>query len=121
MSSFLKLMNLINFYLKSETDIDEFISNFRSSWPGSMAPKLHMLEAHVVPFLNRWRTGCGFYGEQGGESIHHAFKQTKSRYVSIKNANDRLRYTMEEHLRSVSPKVSSVRVRPEKRRKRVDI
>ena len=100
--------------------MDNFIEKFRSNWPGSMTPKLNMLEAHMVPFLERWRTACGFYGEQGGESIHHSFKLLESRYANIKNQNDRLKHTVEEHLRSVAPEVSKVRVKAVKRKKKTN-
>lgn len=34
--------------------------------PGeSISPKMHILEDHMVPFLKKWKLGCGFYGEQG--------------------------------------------------------
>ena len=84
--------------------VDEFLTCLRANWPSvSITPKLHMLEDHVIPFLQRWNAGCGFYGEQGGESIHQVFKKIKHRYAPIKNGVQRLKYTMEEHLRNVAP------------------
>ena len=29
-----------------------------------------MLEDHATDFVEKWKTGFGMYGEQGGESIH---------------------------------------------------
>ena len=28
-----------------------------------------MLEDHIVPFVKKWKLGCGFYGEQGETSF----------------------------------------------------
>ena len=39
---------------------------WRANWSGeTVTPKMHMLEEHMVPFLQKWQLGCGFYGEQG--------------------------------------------------------
>ena len=41
-------------------------------WPnGSIPPKLHMLKGPATDFAEKWKTGFGMYGEQGGESIHN--------------------------------------------------
>ena len=90
----------------------------RGNWPKSnIGPKLHMLEDHVMEFLKRWRAGLGFFGEQGGESIHHEFKIMESRYANIKNPTDRLRYLMNQHLLAACPEAKILQ--PDiKRRKR---
>ena len=36
---------------------------------------MHMLEAHVVKFIRQHKFPLGFFGEQGGESIHHEFRE----------------------------------------------
>ena len=39
----------------------------RGNWPNvKITPKLHMIEEHIIPFVNHWKVGCGFYGEQRG-------------------------------------------------------
>ena len=49
-----------------ETAIVDFMDYWRSTWPReTVTPKMHMLEEHMVPFLKKWKLGCGFYGEQG--------------------------------------------------------
>ena len=49
-----------------ESSIQDFMCYWRANWPGeTISPKMHMLEEHVVPFLKKWKLGCGFYGEQG--------------------------------------------------------
>ena len=57
-----------------KTAINDLLSCFRDSWPTeSITPKLHMLEKHVVPFIEKCQYGIGKYGEQGGEGIHPEF------------------------------------------------
>ena len=52
---------------------------YRTEWPnGSIPPKLHMLEDHATDFVEKWKTGFGMYGEQGGESIHNEFNEFKT-------------------------------------------
>ena len=100
-------------YLHLGVAIDECL---RVNWPAvSITPKLHMLENYILPFLERWNAGCGFYGEQGGESIHQVFKKIKHRYVPIKNGVIRLKHTMEEHLRTISPIGSALITKKRKR------
>ena len=82
----------------------------RTNWPHiNISPKLHMVEDHIVPFLRRWKTGCGFYGEQGGESIHHEFKRMKERYSNIKCPTDRLKYLLTQHLLTAFPKAQELK------------
>ena len=28
-------------------------------------------DAHMLPFIKKWKVGCGLLGEQGAESIHN--------------------------------------------------
>ena len=59
-----------------------------------MTPKLHILEDHVVPFLEKWGVGLGFWGEHGAHVhtvnilkkkctilIDHNFGQKKVHYL----------------------------------------
>ena len=86
----------------------------RMNWPSlNISPKLHMLEDHVVEFLRHWKVGFGFYGEQGGESIHHDIKRMQSRYDCIKSPLDRLRYLMKQHLLTTNPQAQEIK--PEKK------
>lgn len=91
------------------------MANFREQWPDeSITPKLHILEDHVVPFLMKWKCGFGFYGEQGGESLHNQFNKMKHRFNNIKNPQERLRCLMRQHLLTGSPHAQSLR--PAKRK-----
>ena len=53
-----------------EIGVREFMDYWRSNWSGeSVTPKMHMLEEHMVQFLQKWKLGCGFYGEQGNITV----------------------------------------------------
>lgn len=89
----------------------------RINWPiENISPKLHMLEDHVLDFIHLWKTGFGFYGEQGGESIHHEFKRMKNRYSNVKNPVDRLRYLMNQHLLATYPKAQELKPKIKRRK-----
>ena len=49
----------------------------------TVLPKMHFLEYHVVPWLNKWRIGLGFMGEQGAESIHAAVSAIIRAYTNL--------------------------------------
>ena len=77
---------------------------FRRCFPRStFPPKMHMLEEHVVPFIRKWKFPLGFFGEQGGESIHHDFVSLAETFNRVKPATDRLKKTLEEHFVVTSP------------------
>ena len=41
----------------------EFMHHYRDVFPeSSITPKLHILEDHMVNFLQNWRVGCGLLG-----------------------------------------------------------
>ena len=43
---------------------------WRANWPNeSIPPKIHFLEDHIVEFIEKWKVGLGFYGEQGKKKI----------------------------------------------------
>ena len=69
---------------------------------------MHMLEDHIVPFIRKWQVGCGFYGEQGGESLHQAFNRMKDRYTSIKDPVERVRYMMKQHYLTAFPETDTL-------------
>ena len=100
-----KLLN-ISFTGTAITDLMDF---YRKTFPTeSVTPKLHMLEVHVVKFIDRWRIGLGMYGEQGGESIHPEFNQLRKMYTSVPSRKDRLKYMMEQHHMKVRPVAQSM-------------
>ena len=66
----------------------------------SITPKLHMLEDHVVPFLQRWNLGFGFLGEQNAESIHAQFNRN---FENMKVATSKLEAILKQHLPKSAP------------------
>lgn len=91
---------------------------YREEFPdATVLPKMHMLEEHVVPWLEKWHVGFGLLGEQGIESIHAHFNCLGRTYRSIPEETARLRHLMKEHLLHVAP--DNIAATPEvKRRKR---
>ncbi len=88
----------------SGSNIKKFMAYYRRSFPeATVTPKLHMLEEHVVPQLRQWKTGYGFLGEQGAESIHAAINRITPSYVNMPDKVERLRGVMREHHRQVCP------------------
>jgi hypothetical protein len=87
-----------------------FMDYFRTNWSKqNISPKMHMLEYHTYDFLNKWKTGCGFYGEQGGESAHNGINRMKHRFSNVKNDLDQMRYIMKEHLTQTNPKAQAIK------------
>ena len=71
---------------------------YRTEWPNrSIPPKLHMLEHHATDFVEKWKTGFGMYGEQGGEYIHNEINQLKITYCRMQPASRRLESMLQEH------------------------
>ena len=62
-----------------------------------------MLEDHVVNFIKKWRFPFGFFGEQGGESIHHEFVDLASTFARVHPHTERLKRMLEEHYVVVHP------------------
>jgi len=88
----------------TETNIKEFLTFYRTELPTArVTPKLHMLEAHVIPWIRRWGVGIGFHNEQGAESIHTRFNSLKRTYCNIRNPVDRLKGIMKEHYLQNAP------------------
>ena len=51
-----------------ESAINIFVRYYRATFQtATFIPKLHMLEDHLIPWVKRWRIGCGCMGEQGAE------------------------------------------------------
>ena len=57
----------------------------------------------MVPFIRQWKFPLGFFGEQGGESIHHDFVSLSETFNRVKPATDRLKKTLEEHFIVTDP------------------
>ena len=97
---------LLLFLSHTETSIKDFMKFWRTHWPNeSVPPKMHMLEDHILDFIRQWNVGIGFYGEQGGESIHAEFNNLSRIYKAVKPATKRLKSMLEAHYVKAHPKV----------------
>jgi len=69
----------------------------------TFSPKLHILEGHITHFLRKWKFPLRFFGEQGGESIHHDFKLIENINISVTPASTRLQKMPEQLFVVVNP------------------
>ena len=81
---------------------------------------MHMLEEHVLPFMEKWRVGCGLLGEQGAESVHKFFNILERTYSSIPDKLQRLKQKVVEHNLHTSPKLVEACPVPAKRRRKTE-
>jgi biotin operon repressor len=70
-----------------------------------VTPKQHILEAHCVPWMEKWRFGLGFHGEQALEAMHATMNRLNRRAHGIRNQGDRLAMLMTEQLVQSSPAI----------------
>eukprot|EP00731_Ephydatia_muelleri_P004814 Em0002g990a len=72
--------------------IKEFLSYFRTAFPGATIPiKMHMLEDHATEWVRLTHVGFGLLGEQGAESIHAKFNSLGRAYTAIPDRVERLK------------------------------
>ena len=89
------------------------MSYWRKNWANeSVTPKMHILEEHMVPFIRKWKMGCGFYGEQGAEGIHREFNKLRDNHASINDPVKRLRCIMKRHHINSFPKAQNEDLKP---------
>ncbi|XP_065660931.1 uncharacterized protein LOC136084595 isoform X2 [Hydra vulgaris] len=51
-----------------ESAIRNLMEFYRLTWPNeSITPKMHLLESHILQFIQKWGLGIGVYGKQSGE------------------------------------------------------
>ncbi|XP_065662513.1 uncharacterized protein LOC136085135 isoform X2 [Hydra vulgaris] len=102
----------------SKKNINDLMQFYRLNWPeASVTPKLHMLEHHAIPFMQKWGGGFGFYGEQGGESIHMEFNKLKTIYQSIPCPTLRLKSILKSHYQKTNPENMQLKPCLKKRKK----
>ena len=90
---------------------------FRANWPDvKVTPKMHMLEKHTVDFLAKWGAGFGYYGEQGGESLHKEFNELNRTYSVVPSSKSRMEYILHEHHRRGNPEARALQ--PEKKKRK---
>ncbi|XP_048587469.1 uncharacterized protein LOC125570210 [Nematostella vectensis] len=87
-----------------EQDIKRLFGYYHETFPDESFPlKFHMLEHHVVEFIRHWRFPLGFFGEQGGESIHHELQALHRTHSQTKPATNRLKAIIQDHYVIVAP------------------
>ena len=85
-------------------NIHSFMKCYRETFPkASVIVKMHILEDHMVGWMNKWKVGFGLMGEQGVESIHGVFNQLQREYCNVRNGPQRCQAMMEEHHRRCHP------------------
>lgn len=111
-------LSSFHFTLLVEFDIDKFLAFYRDSFPAAtVLPKMHFVEDHLIPFMRKSKTGLGFLGEQGAESIHARFNSIRCNYTNMPNRVQRLECILKEHLNQVCPDNIVRRPQPKKRPK----
>ena len=73
-----------------ESDITEFCDLYRTEFPekSRATPKQHLLEAHVVGFLRKYKT-VGLFSEDATESIHALLNRINLRYRQMRDPKAR--------------------------------
>ena len=61
---------------------DIFELNLTVSW------KIHIAVCHILPYIEKNKTGLGNFAEQTGEAIHHQFKKTWINYKRSVNHSE---------------------------------
>ena len=103
-SSSIHILNHTEFVHIIGQAITTFMDAFRESFPKATVPvKMHLLEDHTVPWLQKWHVGFGLLGEQGAESIHAKFNALHRTYASIHEKLQHYQCVMKEHLMSIAP------------------
>ena len=93
------------------------MSFYRLEFPwATIMPKLHIMEDHVIPWLQRFHIGAGLMGEQGAESIHARVMKLERDYRGIKDDLDRLRYIVTEQALYTAPSLAALRPRIKRRK-----
>ena len=78
---------------------------------------MHFLEAHVLLWFQKWKTGFGMMGEQGSESIHARFNSIRAAYRCMPNPVERLKNIMTEHYLQIAPSNTQLQPPTPKRKK----
>ena len=84
----------------------------------TILPKMHILEDHTVPWLEKWNIGAGLMGEQGAESLHAHIHKLEANYASIPNKVDRLKYIFDMYNLETAPDLQSLKPEVRERKKR---
>ena len=99
-------------------NVEEFMAYYRKEFPNAtVTPKLHILEDHMIPWLQKCKVGFGLLDEQGAESIHAKFNTLKSSYRTMPDKVERLKQLMKEHYLHIAPE--NIALRPPIKKKKL--
>ena len=93
-------------YDSIQKKLSDYLCFYRQCFPGKVIPKQHILEDHILPWINKWGVGLALHGEQGGESIHRRFNTLLSTHTGIRNELNKLMAIMRDHHTETSPAMS---------------
>ena len=97
------------------------MSFYRVTFPeAKFFPKMHMLEEHIVPWLEQWRVGSGCMGEQGAEALHANFNTCERAYNNMRDRVERLKVVLRNHHMQIMPSNVALEPPPLKKRKKKD-
>ena len=109
------------FYYITGQHINDFVSFYRVTFPeATFLPKMHMLEEHIVPWLEQWRVGSGYMGEQGAEALHANFNTCERAYNNMRDRVERLKVVLRNHHMQIMPSNVALEPPPLKKRKKKD-
>ena len=94
--------------------LTEYMTFFRQHFR-RVLPKMHMLEEHVLPWIERWGFGMAMHGEQGGESIHAEYNEQKVIARGIIGETHKIESMMKNHLTKCMPSLQRL-VQPTKKK-----
>ena len=98
--------------------INDFVSFYRVTFPeATFLPKMHMLEEHIVPWLEQWRVGSGYMGEQ---ALHANFNTCERAYNNMRDRVERLKVVLRNHHMKIMPSNVALEPPPLKKRKKKD-
>ena len=102
----------------SKTAIDDYMRFLRNNFPNQVCPKQHILEDHVVPWMQKHMCRLDLHGEQGLEHIHQRFKKITSVTNHIKIPEKRMMCEMRKHYTENIMRVIYCDKRPKRGKKR---
>lgn len=88
-----------------QSAIDHYMAKFRQYYPNMVIPKQHILEDHLVMWLDRWGVGMALHGEQGVECIHAVFNKLSATNAGVRNQLAKSMAMMKDHHTVCSPEI----------------
>ena len=65
-----------------ENKIQKYLDFFRKKFSEALLPKHHLLEGHVLEWMEKWQFGMAMHGQPREESIHREFNRIE-RYMCL--------------------------------------